>query len=1211
MGIEGLVSFASHKDFSSDKSLQAPREHRAILVDCGSMQWFLRDLADLYVKHTGTDPEIADAATDFLGFLRYAGFEPVLVLDGSAGSASIMAKAETRDARNVERHEGTSSADSDRNAWRASLVGGVNPGAATLGSAAARAALLTAALRLGVVAVETKNEADATIAWAAAAAIPRAAGGVFVLSNDGDVVVIPDVNVVFNFTACSNFEFFRFKRRHGDVHANLCFADTALVQAAIVERAADFLDSEFAAAVAGTALAAGVPVAAGAGTQTEADTEEHDSGSDSDSDCLLRLARPGGIAAAQSKATARAEAAARVKAERKAQAAADFRSGLAKRALSQLPALAAVTSNDFVKCGGVFCTRARDAPDVSTAVRAAAAGSHAIERFWAEFIAQQGDRAREWLRLGVYEKVKGDGGKRNMPLLLGVAWYLSIARRSGADHADALLKALFSTSPAAVYARVHLEGSLAPLEFDAAALMRAPSAPAFHLRFSIGALGVALQVLPDERDSGVAADAEATSADTAVRRRAAESLSYRATDSFAPASLMRAGDTIAPIAGTREPCTAALLAPLELRHLAYRGPTPALLTAASAGGEEGLEAAATLATLPLPGRRIVAGAIYAVGHPHAAPAVAVGVEAAVSVLVGPELPPAAAGEAHTGASVGATTATLIDALDDEPVDVRKRHAIATVNTLVARAATSHRDTTPWSLGSSGAPLPIPTQRLDTTYATPPVRQLVEADAVVCTLRHLVAYTVDLVERAEARVAHFTPDRVAGVHPAAYLPTRAELRCLAAAALKELALTPEGLLQVAELRDLGGLVVRGPRAAVSPLESPVPVRLPVTAGDDAAARLPAPLQPEDVAAAAAHAKPRPVPPTPRQQQIAGWYLAVREEVDDIWAALRVAVLDEPSPYVVGDGGDDGDVASAQSLNLRDDLATLALGAPKPPRAGPPPKCVKVSTRLLQCMREASSEREEGVAVFPVRAQALEHEFCTDPVLLGALNCTALQLPVPPQSAACAGDGSGEPAAGDGALAARCTPPTHATAAMPAGNHSPLARAVDAVLAAVFAPFGGEFGAELTCVYNAIASSVADNGGFVYYVMVGPGPLAEDGLPTAAGAARSGDAAAAAAISPDAVDADLFTALAAGHLPPPARPTVASLHLGTVTGARIARNFLAYRGVASLTASGLGPLEASAGVSHGTLNQFVVAAFDSGDVLLAATRRTDVAGHGAGH
>ena len=1155
-----------------------PSERRTLFIDAPGFPWWLRDYRNRCYDVTHL-PSLYSVAADVFSLFRTLGFEPALIFDGSVGAASHFAKAMTGDERSRNRRNGDGP-DSDPSAWRALFSDNSICDEKIdhdLNHSVALDAVKKAAQDAGLVAVETGNEADSTIAWLAREAARDSSTPIYIMSNDNDTLLIPGAYVTKPHDVQRALkEYLRSKEersepstatvattapdgehldetvtddsgkdelgRHTDTSTDaehehklaVTFTKTSALHEDIVSSADRFLsDEDFVGeALHGPYAAEKDTKAAFRGAQTKQNALV-------DSLCALPHSKKPTVVAravairANIKAAREACTAARVAHDAAYKEVQRFRGQLFSRAAAALPALAAVTSCDFLQCSRIFAEGVRDDDDPSAIRRVQC--QNEVEAYWARFIESRGPRAGLWLRLANNRKgahshgatsspksplKEGAGSGAGCPLLFATAWYLWVSRREGADAADAKLEALVTAEPAAVYAREHLAGGLAPLEVDEA-LFKNGIDETHHLRFSINAVGAALGVLPD-----VGGDA----AEVAARRRATEALIPFASRADPLSHIRHVGDDALPLAGTREPCATALLASLKTREHAYISATPSLLALAATSDDDALEAAAVLATRRKPGRHVEPSAIYAVGTRAAHPAGVVAVERTLPVLLWEHSP--------QGADTSDAKKCVRDLVCDLSVPERQQHALSIAGILVSDRAGEGLGEHAWPVGKGGADISIPTQVLDVSFVALPGRALNAVDAIVCALRHVVAYTVDLVRRVGVEAAPFTPKRVAGVHPAAYLPTRAELRRLAAAALADLNQTPEEIVAAASVPDLGGRVARAAAPSMFCVERALQRA-------DGAPTLPPPL---DVTGAelapVAEGRTRP---KPRQSQLAAWFTSVLDKIESIFDDFEVTI--------------DGDFSSifqaesdAEALALAADLKLLVCGGAA---------AVAARKRIVACYEDDDEdggngncysgddeEEEKDVDAMPTRAGLLEHYFVADGRFADALDTKRVDVT-------------------SGARVACCKPLQEVL-----DDDGATAEAVDAIYKAAVAPFSSE---ELDAVYDTVAQTVADNGGYVYYSMVGPG------------------------VPDDVIDDDLgdvarqFDGLHVRDAPL-GRVATVDTHPSDVVGAQLARAYLRHRGIAS--AYRVDALERATGHSHGTLVKFDVAAFDASEVLLRA-------------
>lgn len=750
-------------------------------------------------------------------------------------------------------------------------------------------------------------------------------------------------------------------------------------------------------------------------------------------------------------------------------------------------------------------------------------------------------------------------------------------------------------------------------QVDLASLQDDDAVQAQHVHYTIGALGAALKVLPTEFCCGGLSQAESRARTASLRQ-----LSLSPAPPFPLPGLGYSNDKAMPIAGTYEPCKSALLAPIKAWRQAYEGPTASLLEAAAGHAAGALAAAAKAALLDLPGDFISPAAVYCVGGLPEKAAVAVGVQRVAPLIEFAAATPA--DDSVAGAGAGATTAsptvapsTPLGLILERGSAERRSHALVVVNALSSRADKGPIGVHTFTLGPRGANIPLPNRIVDASaIVQPPQRALGDVDAIVCSLRHIAAYTLDLVERVEAHTALYTPDLVGtgcnedgGVHPAAYLPTRAELFIIAMEALRELRLTPRDLAAIEELSAMaaaaaapgfGGRVFRAaPAATVAGI---VPGRTTVeSALTDTA--LPRVERQRAVSRDVFFAL------TPREDQLISWYRSVRSNVDEVFQAFRASSKCAPSPLKFE--------GAAAAINLKALVGEKALDAAKciaeiafnwfdesckkapadSAEGSVVSQCLISSDLFAKSCKKATADSSAGLgtsrglardatrrpraptAMHPKGSQihATAAPAATAPVVdtcpPGAesvcLRTLAINVRKTLSSVLCyqglLTDG--------GALAARCKP----AQSVPAGLSGPLAAAAKAVLDAALLPFSE---AELAAAYDdAIASSVTRNHGHVYYVMPGPGP--SDTSVTDA----------AAALPPE-----LAKALFVDEMP---------VNPHEIVGSRLAFDFLAYRGIRSVTTEGLDPLVKACGHSRGTFVPFLRASLDTRVLLLEAAER----------
>jgi hypothetical protein len=865
---------------------------------------------------------------------------------------------------------------------------------------------------------------------------------------------------------------------------------------------------------------------------------------------------------------------------------------IAYEGVRELPALAALTDCDFHKV------------DFEKPL-APSAGP--VEAHWHRFLHAAGAHGDEWLALcnGVRAPPAERINSSPLPLRFALAWWavsgispavsgMRVSPRAP-NPAQREVAALLEACPAAYYATLHLSGGLPPPEAEALQRSLAPSPPPsapapvlVHSELDLGALGAALGLLAP------GADGDGFDEPALIALRALNSALEAGAKVPPLPGLTTVEDDAAPAPGAVEPCTEAITAPLRAAKLRYEAASPAALRAArSEGGgvsaAQRLASAAQLALLPPPGvlhtfaLRFSSQASWREAVPEQLPPHGVrAVEPRDAELPGTD-------------EHGAPWQTLLAAVLSREARERARHALAAAGTLAAG-----RGEEAWEGADVGYAL---------AAVKPPLgRPLHLADAVVATLRHLVAYTLRLGRRCAdgaepgLRALISTGCRVVaaagggggeggegeadrGLLATALLPTRRELLLLAAALAAELRLGPEKLKELVALGGLGGDVAaaKGARAGgaasggggggddAPPPEAPHPFTVCTPneeedgsssgsgseggserrgggGGGGAAATPPAPRAP----------RPRPYA---RELQFSTWLRETFSRVLGIFDSFAVGGADAPGPLSL----DAEDVLRALAAREPHALAA-AMGASRasfsPPAdaalhapdafalAGLDRRVAAVLGPLLRWQRLIG-----GVAP-GVEVKARPHPLDAPP------------RPAPMPAARCrplvSVEGGAEGAEGGGDLA-------FAAAALGAD----AAAAAELLLAPVWNAFAG---AELDEVYGAQAASLRDNGGWAFYALPGPLPPL------------------AAAPPPPLLPLDeLSSCFGAPQLRSPlakrelSQPTSAGFELGA--------RFCASRGVVSCAA--LAPLVAAGGHVAGSVGlRFTVPAYDAGALLREA-------------
>lgn len=473
-----------------------------------------------------------------------------------------------------------------------------------------------------------------------------------------------------------------------------------------------------------------------------------------------------------------------------------------------------------------------------------------------------------------------------------------------------------------------------------------------------------------------------------------------------------------------------------------------------------------------------------------------------------------------------------------PTRVRAAHALAVTSTLSARGIGPVRGA-PLEIiraagagdeGTAAAPaaaaVVMGVRYVDLSrFMPPPDRPLHLLDALVVTVRHHLAYAIDLCERvACGATGPFTPPLVhsglvvagtaaaavpaedRGVHPAAYLPSPLELRAAVLAVVFARGITVANAEALVKGGPLGGTVVRlaPPTASTDGTAGPSPdpsLSLATRAvGDSGSAAL--------TPAAAAYSGPKPAAgapcvgtalqrPSVRELGVWGLFEDVLRRVLDAWEALDVVCSQDDTIEV------DMDAAM---------LEALALGTGGTP-AAPAPRSQRVAAELTRlgkargaaAMALAERAKGEGLGWRPrarVLAQQTPFTVAMRAVVPGE---TLLDPPMRGAGCGCCAEGDALTAPKQLARGARYPYPPPTAASLPpalahrlclevaraAGSPPPSPAAVndaekvaDMVMLAAYGTFTLD---ERKAAYiSAVQKSVSDNGGRVYYALPAPPP-----------------------------------------------------------------------------------------------------------------------------